>query len=221
MATPLIPLFPLGTVLVPGGPLPLHIFEERYRRLMADLLELPESERQFGVIAIRAGREVGADGVRALHDVGCMALVVSAQANPDGTYELQSVGTQRFRIIGLDSELPYLRGSVEWLPEPAGDAGSLVSLVAGRYQDYRDALGGIRGATMEVPQLPSDPRLLSYLVAATVIADLTDKQAFLAEYDAAARLAAESRWLFREATLIRELSAVPAGRMLDVPSSPN
>jgi hypothetical protein len=75
----------------------------------------------------------------------------------------------------------------------------------------------LRGATLEPPELPTDPRLLSYLVAATVIADLSDRQAFLAELDAAARLAAESRWLFREATLLRELSAVPAGQLLDIP----
>ena len=59
-----IPLFPLGTVLVPGLVLPLHIFEPRYRRLLADLAERPEADRGFGVVAIREGHEVGADGVR-------------------------------------------------------------------------------------------------------------------------------------------------------------
>ena len=221
MSALLIPLFPLGTVLLPGAPLPLHIFEQRYRRLMADLLALPPAERQFGVVAIRQGREVGVDGVKALHDVGCMALIVSSQAESDGTYDLEAIGTRRFRIVGLDSELPYLRGTVEWLPEPSGDADPYVPLVSERYAAYRDALAGIRGATIELPELPSDPRLLSYLIAATVIADVADRQAFLAEHDAAARLAAESRWLFREATLLRELSAVPAGQLLDVPMSIN
>ncbi len=221
MSSPLIPLFPLGTVLVPGAPLPLHIFEERYRRLMADLLALAPADRQFGVVAIRAGHEVGTDGVRALHEVGCMALIVSSQAAPDGSYDLDSIGTARFRLLSLDSELPYLRGTVDWLPEPAGDSAALVPLVCERYAAYRLALGALRGTTLELPELPSDPRLLSYLVAATVIADLSDRQSFLAEYDAAARLAAESRWLFREAALLRELSAVPAGRMLDVPGSLN
>jgi Lon protease-like protein len=201
--------------------LPLHIFEERYRRLMSDLLALPPADRQFGVVAIREGHEVGTDGVQALHEVGCMALIVSSQAAPDGTYELESIGTARFRLIALDHELPYFRATVEWLPEPAGEAEALVPVVCERYSAYRDALGSLRGTTLELPELPSDPRLLSYLVAATVIADLSDRQSFLAEYDAAARLAAESRWLFREATLLRELSAVPAGQMLHVPSSLN
>src|ERR1043166_7667571 len=90
------PLFPLGTVLFPGAPLPLHIFEPRYRQLVADLLELPEDERQFGVIAIQAGREVGADGVKALHEVGCSAHVTATHPGADGTYELEAIGTRRF-----------------------------------------------------------------------------------------------------------------------------
>ena len=84
-----LPLFPLGTVLFPGLVLPLHIFEPRYRTLVADLVALPESEpRRFGVVAIRAGREVGADGVRALHAVGCTAELRQVQRHEDGRYDI-------------------------------------------------------------------------------------------------------------------------------------
>jgi hypothetical protein len=217
----LIPLFPLGTVLFPGAPLSLHIFEERYRTMIADLLQQPEEERRFGVIAIRSGREVGVDGVRALYDVGCMAVITDLTGAADGTSDLQSVGSARFRMISLDSEQPYLRATVEWLPEPTGDIGGLGELVTRRYVDYRNALGGLRGVTFDEPELPHDPRLLSYLVAATVIAENWDRQHFLAQYDAASRLAVEARWLAVEAALLRELSAVPAGRLLEVPASPN
>lgn len=212
----LIPLFPLGTVLLPGAPLPLHIFEERYRRLVADLLELPERERHFGVVAIESGREVGADGVRALHEIGCLAYVAATHPNPDGTYQLETIGTRRFRLLDVDDAAAYLRGHVEWLPEPVGDAERLVPVVQERYTRYRTALAALRGATIAPPDLPEDPRLLSYVVAATVLADLRDRQAFLEHYDAAARLAAESRWLHREATLLRVIRAVPADRMLDI-----
>jgi Lon protease-like protein len=217
----MIPLFPLGTVLFPGAPLALHIFEDRYRTLMADLLERPEGERRFGVIAIRSGREVGVDGVNALHDVGCLAVLTVVETAPDGTYELEAVGSGRFRVISLDSELPYLQATVEWLPEPAGDVGTLDQIVMERYADYSDALGGLRGVSFDIPELPTDARLLSYLVAATVIAENPDRQKFLAEYDAAGRLALEARWLALESTLLRELSAVPAGRLLDMPASMN
>ena len=72
-----LPLFPLGTVLVPGLVLPLHIFEPRYRQLVADLEDLPEDEREFGVVAIREGGEVGAGSLRALYDVGCAATAAA------------------------------------------------------------------------------------------------------------------------------------------------
>jgi Lon protease-like protein len=221
VASSLIPVFPLGTVLFPGAPLSLHIFEDRYQTLMADLIEAPKSDRQFGVIAIRSGREVGADGVKALHDVGCVAVLTDIDADPDGSYDIQTVGSARFRIISLDNDRPYLRASVEWLPEPTGEVGRIGEVVRTRYADYRDALGGLRGVSLDLPELPSDPRLLSYLVAATVIAENADRQRFLAEYDAAGRLSAEARWLSVEARLLRELAAVPAGRLLDVPASLN
>jgi uncharacterized protein len=217
----MIPVFPLGTVLFPGAPLALHIFEERYRTPMADLLAQPEDQQRFGVIAIRSGHEVGVEGVHALHDVGCMAVLTAIDAAADGTYDLESVGSSRFRVISLDSERPYLRATVDWLPEPAGDVGALAAIVTARYADYRNALGGLRGVSLDIPELPTDPRLLSYLVAATVIAETPDRQQFLAELDAASRLAVEARWLTLESALLRELSAVPAGRLLDVPSSLN
>jgi Lon protease-like protein len=212
----LIALFPLGTVLFPGAPLPLRVFEERYRRLVADLLELPEDERHFGVVAIQSGREVGADGIKALHEVGCLAHVVATHPSADGTFELETIGTRRFRLLEVDEGAAYLRGSVEWLPEPAGDAETLVPIVQERYTRYRRELAALRGATVEAPDLPDDPRLLSYVVAATVLADVRDRQGFLEQYDAAARLTVESRWLHREATLLRLTHAVPADRMLEI-----
>src|ERR1700761_6197653 len=79
----MLPLFPLSTVLFPGMRLPLHIFEERYRLLAAHLAARPEP-RRFGVIAIRKGREVGADGITALHEVGCVTTVRQITPHPDG-----------------------------------------------------------------------------------------------------------------------------------------
>src|ERR1700710_554613 len=83
-----LPLFPLSSVLFPGAPLPLHIFEQRYRDLVNELLGLPEGElRRFGVAAIRSGREAG-PSVPDLHPVGCVAVVRSVSAYADGRYDL-------------------------------------------------------------------------------------------------------------------------------------
>jgi Lon protease-like protein len=217
----LIPLFPLGTVLVPGAPLPLRIFEDRYRKLVADLLEQPPELRQFGVVAIKSGREVGEDGVRALHDVGCLAQIATTERSADGTCQLETIGTRRFRLLGVEQGAPYLRGHVEWLPEPPGDADPLVPVVHQQFARYRDELARLQGTTLELPDLPSDPAMLSYVVAATVIADVADRQGFLAEYDAAARLACEARWLARETGLVAKLSALPGPALLKVAFSAN
>src|SRR6202020_2166961 len=91
-----LPLFPLGTVLFPGLLLPLHIFEERYRQLVRDLLSEPEP-RQFGVIAIRKGRETGIDGVHSLYPIGCIAALRRVERLEDGRFDLVTVGTQRVR----------------------------------------------------------------------------------------------------------------------------
>ena len=92
----LLPLFPLHTVLFPGVVLPLHVFEPRYRRLVQDLTRLPAAaDREFGVVAIKAGFEVGVGGVQRLQRVGCAALVTDVSANADGSYELVVVGRRR------------------------------------------------------------------------------------------------------------------------------
>src|ERR1700722_8884888 len=114
----LLPLFPLSTVLFPGVRLPLHIFEERSRLLVADLAAQPEPQR-FGVIAIRKGREVGADGVTALHEVGRGAEVRQIPPHADGRFDLATVGTERFRLLRADASLPYLQGEVELLADDA------------------------------------------------------------------------------------------------------
>ena len=207
-----LPLFPLGTVLYPGLLLPLHIFEERYRQLVRDLLDGPEP-RRFGVIAIRRGRETGVDGISSLHEIGCTATVRQIQEHDDGRFDLVTVGTQRFQLAGLDHSKPYLQGEVDLLAEDTGDepaAGLAAQAVHGAFRAYLDALAG-RGVTQAaVPELPGEPAALSYLVAASMIMDLRDKQALLAEPDALHRLIAERALLSRETMMLRSLTSTPA-----------
>lgn len=219
----MMPLFPLGTVLFPGLLLPLHVFEERYRQLVHDLLDGPEP-RRFGVIAIREGRETGVDGVSALYEVGCTATLRQVTELPDGRFDLVTVGTQRFRLLTLDGSRPYLKGEVEPLTEETGDekaAGSMVRAVQRKFRAYLEALAG-RGVTqVGTPRLPDEPVVLSYLVAASVIADLSDRQALLAEPDAAGRLATERALLSREIRMLRKLTSAPAPDLRYSPYSSN
>jgi uncharacterized protein len=217
-----LPLFPLGTVLYPGLLLPLHIFEERYRQLVRDLLAGPEP-RRFGVIAIRQGRETGVEGVSSLYEVGCTATVRRVVEHEDGRYELVTAGTQRFRLDGLDDSLPYLQGEVEFLAEPTGDEAAAAGAVQAVQRAFGDYLGALseRGAQVRVPDLPDEPVLLSYLVAATIVVDLPDRQGLLAEPDALARLEAERALLAREAAMLRTFTSTPAPDLRNTPFNPN
>jgi Lon protease-like protein len=218
-----LPLFPLGTVLYPGLLLPLHVFEERYRQLVRDLLAGPEP-RTFGVIAIREGRETGPDGILTLYEVGCTATVRQATELDDGRYDLVTVGTQRFLLASTDDTEPYLQGEVELLAEETGDETG-AAMAARSVQDaFRTYLGALaeRGVTqVSVPGLPDDPILLSYLVAASMIIDLPDKQVLLAEPDALHRLVTERMLLSRETTMLRTLTATPAPDLRNSPYSSN
>jgi uncharacterized protein len=222
MSTPM-PLFPLGTVLFPGLVLPLRIFEERYRQLVRDLLERPEP-REFGVIAIRHGRETGIDGVSDLYDVGCTAEIRQVEPHEDGTYELITVGTRRFRLLGLRDPAPYPEGDVEPLTDEVGDqaaAAQAIRPVQQAFLDYLGALADRRAVEFEVPELPAEPVLLSYLVAAAMVVDLADKQRLLAAPDAASRLAAGRELLSRETRILRTLPTTPATDLRYSPYSPN
>ena len=224
----LLALFPLGTVLFPGVLLPLHVFEERYRRMVRDLLEADHERRELGVVAIREGREVGSDytdGVRALHPVGCVARLRRVDPYADGRFDIVCVGTTRFRFAGdepLDSSRAYLRGRVETLPEPAGtDPLGVAAAVRRHFDGYRRALGQDPDANDAEDPLPDDPHQLSYLVAATMVLDLRDRQRLLEAPDTTTRLRALSRLLRRETALLGSLPSLPGVELTRVAASPN
>lgn len=208
-----LPLFPLGTVLYPGLLLPLHIFEDRYRALVRDLVERPEgSRRTLGVVAIREGREVGADGVRALYDVGCTAELRQVEAYSDGRFDIVATGVARFRVRALDESRPYVQADVELLPEEPGPESAVLSRsVAQLFRRYRDSLLAARGQEApEPPEVPADAALLSYLVAAAMVLDLPAKQALLAAETVTDRLLLALELLRRETAVLRWLPSLPA-----------
>ena len=219
----MLPLFPLGAVLYPGMLLPLHIFEERYRQLIGDLLDGAEA-RRFGVIAIRKGRETGIDGVDSLYEVGCTATLRRVDRHDDGRFDIVTVGTQRFRLLRLDQTRPYLQGEVEMLTEEPTDpavAGPAVRVIQAVFREYLDALTEWGGATIRLEQLPDEPELLSFIVAAAMVIDLPERQAMLAESDTLRRLAMQRALLSRETTMLRTTTSRPAPDLRNTPYSPN
>ena len=216
-----LPLFPLGTVLFPGVLLPLHVFEERYRRLVRDLLLAPEEARDLGVIAIREGREVGAEGVSALHPIGTVARLRRVEPYNDGRFDIVTTAIQRFRLVGLVEGKPYLMADVELLDDPPGAEPAALEVAAARatlrYDEYRAALGD-QGATDD---RTSDPARTSYLVAAGTVLERNDKQRLLEAPDTFSRLQAELVLLARETGLLSILPSLPAVELTHVPASPN
>jgi Lon protease-like protein len=219
----MLPLFPLGTVLYPGMVLPLHIFEDRYRQLVRDLLAQPEP-RRFGVIAIRKGRETGIDGVESLYDIGCTATLRRVEEQDDGRFNVITVGTQRFRLLELDQTRPYLRGQVELLADAAADpaaAAPAVRAVQSAFRAYLDVLSESGGATVRISELPDEAELLSFVVAAAMVIDLPERQGLLAEPDTLRRLAAQRALLSRETAMLRSTTSRPAPDLRYAPYNPN
>ncbi|GAA2101166.1 LON peptidase substrate-binding domain-containing protein [Actinomadura alba] len=210
-----LPLFPLGTVLFPGLMLPLHLFEERYRLLLRDLLDRPEP-RRFGIVAIEFGHEVGAGAARRLAGVGCVAELHGVTALEDGRFDIVTVGGRRFRRGAVDDTLPYLRAEAELLPDEAGpNPEPHAGLVKRLFTLYRRRLAATGAEIPEPIDLPADPVKLSYLVAAAVVLDLGDKQRLLEAENATTRLRLEAKLLLRENRLIGAVPAVPASQFID------
>ncbi|KUJ54438.1 ATP-dependent protease [Streptomyces albus subsp. albus] len=241
-----LPLFPLNTVLFPGLVLPLNVFEERYRALMRDLSALPEdTPRRFGVVAIRDGHEVapsapgmpdatalpvrgaaagfGADPIRAFHSVGCVADAATIRRREDGTFEVLATGTTRFRLLSVDTSGPYLTGEVADLPEEEGDgAGALASGVLRAFRTYQKRLAGSRERTLTGGQeLPDEPTVVSYLVAAAAVLDTSVKQRLLQAPDTASRLADELKLLRAETAVMGKLPSLPLVEPPQRPTCPN
>jgi Lon protease-like protein len=111
-----MPMFPLGSVLLPGAVLPLHVFEPRYRQLVQDCLESPEHE--FGVVLIERGHEVGGGDQRSA--VGTVARMVQVAEMDDGRFAVVCIGTRRIRVLAWLPDDPYPLADVDDWPDDEG-----------------------------------------------------------------------------------------------------
>ena len=226
MSEPL-PLFPLNTVLFPGVVMPLHIFEDRYRSLVRDLIALPpDAAREFGVVAIKVGYEVGARGVHTIQRTGCAALVTEVTANVDGSFEIMVVGRRRFHVERLDPSQDYLRADVEWLSDADGgdsptDALRLAGPARDLFEVYRDTVEELRGDDVLDGETPTDPVDLSYTLAASLVLNLAERQSLLEAPDVASRLRLGAQLMRSELRAMAAIPSLPATSMARTQWSPN
>lgn len=218
---PELPLFPLGSVLLPGAPLALRVFEPRYLALLHDLGDRPPQERAFGVVAIRRGHEVGTRVQPVLATHGTAARITEISPGPPGpggaTFHVAAVGGDRFVLESLrTAEGGYYVGEVTWLEDLPADPDSVARAEEEMREAYRDFLLSV-GAPPGVPDLEGER--LAYEIMSTVALPLTDRQQVLAENDPVVRLSLVTRLLRREAVLFGGLRLMPAEtRSFGVPS---
>jgi ATP-dependent Lon protease len=173
MQEELLPLFPLQVVLFPRTALPLHIFEERYKQMIGEVLR---EKSEFGVVQA---------GEKGIVNTGCTAIVDKIlKKYPDGRLDLLTVGRRRFEIILLNDEKPYLRGAVEFFDDEESEpiTPEVRKRVLEAYNDIR---------TIEKPEMQRDPEMtdpqLSFQLA-QLVPDLEFRQILLATRSEADRM---------------------------------
>ncbi|MDJ0570532.1 MAG: LON peptidase substrate-binding domain-containing protein [Pleurocapsa sp. MO_192.B19] len=184
-----LPLFPLPeVVLFPSRPLPLHIFEYRYRIMMNTILE---NDRRFGVLSIDpATGEIA--------EYGCCAEILHFQRLPDDRMKMLTLGQQRFRVLEYVREKPYRIGLVEWIEDqpPAEDLRPMATEVAKLLRDVVHLSAKLTSQKIELPDdLPSSPTELSYWVASNLYGVASEQQALLEMQDTLKRLEREQEIL--------------------------
>jgi len=190
---PLIPLFPLDVVLFPGTPLPLHIFEPRYKEMIGECLA---QHRTFGVVrALEQG----------LAEVGCTAEIVTVvKEYPDGRLDLVTEGRKRFEVIRVNQERSFLQAEVLMI---ADEPGAPAREDTDRAIHLHSELLAIAGARQDLSA--ADPSLLSFYLAGSLPLDLDFKQKLLALRSEPERLSELIRYF---ETIIPSLRRVASAR---------
>ena len=181
----ILPMFPLGTVLLPGLVLPLHVFEPRYQQLVHDCLE--SAEHEFGVVLIDRGSEVGGGDSRS--DVGVVATMLQVAAMDAGRFAVVAVGTRRIQVIRWLDDDPYPRAEVEDWPDPSADVpSSRISATAARARRCA-GLAVEMGDQTNVPEgeLTGDASVDSFVLTAISPFGPADQYAALCAPDPLAR----------------------------------
>ncbi len=179
-----LPLFPLNLVLFPGMPLPLHIFEERYKAMIGDCMR---QNAPFGVSLIRSGQEVG--GPAEPHRIGTTARVLRSELLEQGRMNIITKGERRYEIIEITQMEPHAAALVRLLDEPVGEG--FTGITPELTEEYTRLIRGLMtlsgGYTAQV-SVPENPVELSYMIAANLDAPTPVRQELLEAPSAADRL---------------------------------
>ncbi|HEX5430934.1 MAG TPA: LON peptidase substrate-binding domain-containing protein [Bryobacteraceae bacterium] len=169
----LLPLFPLQVVLLPGGELPLHIFEDRYKEMIGEILQ---ERQEFGVVLASE---------KGIVNTGCTATIDRVlRKYPDGRLDILARGRRRFEILLLNDERSFLRGAVEFFDDEQSDPAS--PEIQKRAIDGYNELQSLTSSQELDNEEAGDPRLSFRL--AQPVSDLTLRQLLLSTRSEAERL---------------------------------
>jgi len=198
MQQDLLPLFPLQAVLFPRTPMPLHIFEERYKEMMREVLD---NQTEFGVVQA---------GEKGIVNMGCSATVAKVlNRYPDGRLDLFAVGRRRFEILSLNDDGPFLRGGVEFFDDDEFEPVEM-NVRQQVLDRYRELCEIAEPPSFQSPEF-ADPQLSFQL--AQVLPDLDFRQILLATRSEAGRMNSMARfmgdWLPRHRQALHARSVAP------------
>lgn len=214
-----VPLFPLNVVLFPGMALPLHVFEPRYRRMIADCLA---DRAPFGVVLAEAeGEGESADVGEPVvwTRVGTLARIADYEKLPDGRYNLLAKGTRRFEVLQLNPGKAYLTATVRpFQDEDEGVTDNVIAAAHTALAAYLHAVMALVGSADQPIAIPDDPVDLSYLVGTCLTCEDCEKQVLLEMRSLARRLREGARMLRKETELLTQQggeTATPDRSMLN------
>ena len=174
-----IPLFPLNTVLFPGWPMPLHIFEPRYLEMVR---YCTEEKSPFGILLIKQGKVEG-DKTAVPHTVGCTVDITQMEKLEDGRLLIMTVAQERFRVLSLNRQQPYLQGEIEPLLYHEEESASLQTAANELHPLVLHYLTTITSLSNNVEfdptQIPVEPEALSHMASSLLQVSLESKQALL------------------------------------------
>ena len=174
----LLPLFPLpNVVLFPNVFLPLHIFEPRYREMVADAIT---GDRMIGMVLLRPGWEHDYEGRPPVYPIGCSGLITHVEQLADGRYNIVLRGFERFRVIDEDHSRPYRRASLERLSERPMDGNDRAAIRRQRakLETMLASAHESKGADPKIPSAMGDEDLVNALAQYLDLEPL-EKQALL------------------------------------------
>jgi len=205
-------MFPLGTALLPGAVLPLHVFEPRYRQMVHDILSDDVDVPEFGVVMIERGREVGGGDTRTR--VGTVARVVDMRALADGRYALVAVGAERLRVNAWLPDDPYPLADIDpWSDDDRGvvDLDEATQTIETLHERVRELNEEVRALGEMTPppdaEIADDPHLALYHLGSLAPLGPADRQRMLEAPTLGERLSVFSAALDDAAAVVRFRSA--------------